>query len=281
MFEKLTIIAPGLLGASIAMAAKERKIANDVSVWARREETRRQLDSKDWCDAAPDTIEAACKDSECIILCAPVERIIDLAKQIAPELNSNPIVTDVGSVKSKIVRESSYALKDTARFVGSHPMAGSEKTGMENADAGLFDGRTCFVTPFENTDEIAADKIATFWQALGSIVLRETPEKHDEIVSKVSHLPHILASALASYLLADQSNAKDTCGNGLKDTTRVAAGDPALWKEIIVQNREEILRSLSDFQDRLQLYYSAIANEDYLEIMKRLNEGKAFRDALD
>ncbi len=263
------------------MAAKDRKIAQRIAIWARREETRKSLQSKAWCDQASSEIEEACEDSDCIALCAPVDRIIQLAKRIAPHLKGMPIVTDVGSVKSKIVRESSFALRGVANFVGSHPMAGSEKTGLENARPDLFEGRTCFVTPFEETDEKATDRVQEFWQALGCKTRSESPEKHDEIVSKVSHLPHIVASALASYLLDNGSESKETCGNGLKDTTRIAAGDPAMWKEIVNQNREEILRSLSDFQDRLQIYYSAIANEDYLEIMKRLNEGKAFRDALE
>ncbi len=281
MFEKITVIAPGLLGASIGLAAQKRSLASSISVWARREEARDALKSAPWCDDAPEQIEEACDGSALIILCAPVERIIDLAKRIAPSLDSNPIVTDVGSVKSKLTRHCHAALESTGRFVGSHPMAGSEKTGMENADSDLFEGNPCFVTPLEDTDTEAVDRVSEFWTKLGAQVLRETPEQHDAIVANISHLPHLLASALASYLATKLPSAGQFCGNGLKDTTRIASGDPQMWREIVAQNREEIIRSIDAFEDELAYLRSAIANEDDFSVLNKLAEGKAFRDRLD
>lgn len=280
MFEKITVIAPGLLGASIGMAVHKRSLATSVVAWARREEAREVLQSCDWCDQAPEGIEEACGDSELIVLCAPVERIIDLAKRIAPSLESNPIVTDVGSVKSLLSRECHAAFESKARFVGSHPMAGSEKTGMENADADLFVGNPCFVTPLADSDTIAVDAVSEFWSKLGAQVLRESPEQHDAIVANVSHLPHLLASSLASYLATKLPTAGQFCGNGLKDTTRIASGDPHLWREIVSQNRPEILKSIDAFQDELQQLRSAITNEDDFALLKKLADGKAFRDQL-
>jgi|TARA_B110000495_G_C22937978_1_gene548675 cyclohexadieny/prephenate dehydrogenase len=281
VFEKITVIAPGLLGASIGMAAHNRGLAKRISVWARRPEAREQLAQTDWCNQAPKRIEDACSGSEFIILCAPVQRIIDLAKTIAPHLDSNPIVTDVGSVKSELSRACTSALSSQARFVGSHPMAGSEKTGMENADSELFVERVCFVTPFEDTDPDATQSVSKFWQALGSSTISETPERHDAIVANVSHLPHLLASALATHLSNDFPDAAKFCGNGLKDTTRIASGDPGMWREIIAQNRTEILRSIDAFQDELQELRSVIANENDFETLVKLANGKTFRDSLD
>ena len=263
------------------MAARDRGLAKRIDVWARRSEARQQLVQIDWCDEAPERIEDACSGSDLIVLCAPVERIIDLAQTIAPRLDSKPIVTDVGSVKSELSRACSSALEGKARFVGSHPMAGSEKTGMENADANLFAGRACFVTPLENTDPKALQSVSDFWQALGSTVLVESPERHDAIVANVSHLPHLLASALSTRLAKALPNAAQFCGNGLKDTTRIASGDPGMWREIIMQNRAEIIRALDAFQDELQSLRSSIANEDDFETLKRLADGKSFRDSLD
>jgi len=281
VLEKLTIIAPGLLGASIGLAARERSLAHAISVWARRAETRESLADADWCDEAPEAIADACSGSSLIALCAPVERIIELAERIAPGLDSNPIVTDVGSVKSKLSRHCSAALEGQARFIGSHPMAGSEKTGMENAVADLFEDQGCFITPLENSDPTAKEIVRSFWQDLGCHVLEESPEKHDAIVANVSHLPHLLASALAGYLSAAMPDSRQFCGNGLKDTTRIASGDPQMWRDIIIQNRPEIVRAIDAFQDELQRFRAQIANEEDFAVLKTLADGKTFRDQLD
>ena len=281
MFEKITVIAPGLLGASIGMAAHSRGFAKRITVWTRRPEAREQLAQTDWCDQAPERIEDACSGSELIILCAPVQRIIELAKTIAPHLDSNPIVTDVGSVKSELSRACTAALGSQGRFVGSHPMAGSEKTGMENANSDLFVERVCFVTPFEETDPEAIQSVSEFWQGLGSFTITETPERHDAIVANVSHLPHLLASTLATHLSSDFPDAAKFCGNGLKDTTRIASGDPGMWLEIIAQNRAEILRSIDGFEKELKELRSVIANQNDFETLVKLANGKAFRDSLD
>ncbi len=281
MIEKFTVIAPGLLGASIGMAVHKKGLAKEVHVWARRPEARETLRVQDWCHAAPDSIEDACRGSSLITLCAPVERIIELAKSIAPALDSNPVVTDVGSVKSKLSRQCHAALSGKGRFIGSHPMAGSEKTGMENAEASLFQGNVCFVTPLEESDSAALELVSEFWNALGSQVIQESPEAHDAIVANVSHLPHLLASCLASYLSRALPDTGRLCGNGLKDTTRIASGDPHMWRDIIVQNRPEIIRAIAAFQEELQTLHSEISNEDDFTALKMLAEGKAFRDQLD
>ena len=281
MLEKLTIIAPGLLGASIGLAAKERSLARRISVWARRAETRESLASTSWCDESLESIAETCSGSSLIALGAPVERIIELAERIAPTLDSNPVVTDVGSVKSKLSRHCSAALAGRARFIGSHPMAGSEKTGMENASTRLFEDRTCFVTPLEESDPDARDTVKSFWQDLGCHVIQENPERHDSIVANVSHLPHLLASALAGYLSTALPESGQFCGNGLLDTTRIASGDPNMWRDIVIQNRPEIVRAIDAFQDELQRFRTNIANEEDFAVLKTLADGKAFRDQLD
>ncbi len=282
MISQLTIVAPGLLGASLGMAAKADGLARSVSVYARRPEAAHQAAAQVWCDRASADLAEACRGAEIIVLCAPVERIIALSHDLAAALEpgASPIVTDVGSVKAEIARRCAAALDGKARFVGSHPMAGSEKSGMAHAEAALFKGRPCFVTPLPATDTAATEAVTALWQALGSNVILETPDRHDEIVACVSHLPHILASALACLLANSCPSAGDYCGNGLKDTTRVAAGDPSLWREIISQNRHEILRSIAQFQDELQAFAAAIANENDFEVLRRLSDGKQFRDQL-
>lgn len=280
MFQTITIVAPGLLGASLAIAASEKGLAKNVSIFARRQEAVDELLQQPWCARASTDLATACQNAELIVLCAPVDRIITLAQEIAKFARGAPIVTDVGSVKSDIVHHCEAALAGHAHFIGSHPMAGSEKTGMENASADLFEDRACFVTPSPKSNPDALAKTIAFWQAVGSTIIEESPEKHDEIVAQVSHLPHILASSLAAFLAKRCPAAADYCGNGLRDTTRVASGSPDLWREIIGQNRHEVLRAIRDYQDHLQALSAAIANESDFELLQQLADGKAFRDLL-
>lgn len=262
------------------MAARQRSVARTISVWARRSEVVDTLQTVDWCDQANADLATCCSGSELIILCAPVKRIIEICHLMAPLLDSCPIVTDVGSVKADICHDCSKSLGAQARFVGSHPMAGSEKTGMENAFPELFQDSSCFVTPVGTTDPQATETVASFWKALGSAVHLETPRGHDAIVAQLSHVPHIISAALASSLERATMQAKDFCGNGLKDTTRIAAGDPGLWQEIITQNRSEVLAALSQFEDEITRFRNAIEAEDTQAIESLLAQGKRFRDRI-
>ncbi len=171
-------------------------------------------------------------------------------------------------------------MPEGSHFVGSHPMAGSEKSGLENADPELFKGRPCFVTPLTDTNEKAVEAVVRLWKELDMEVRTVTPEIHDEIVANISHLPHILATVLCTHLAEQKKDWRNYAGNGLKDTTRIAAGSPGIWKSIIEQNRDEILRSLEGLDDQVHRFRSALANEQYMEIANMLERGKAFRESL-
>jgi len=162
--------------------------------------------------------------------------------------------------------------------VGAHPMAGSEKTGWEHGSAGLFEGRTCFVTPLEGSDPGAVSAVVAFWRDLGSEVVSIDPDLHDEIVAHISHLPQVLASTLCAFLATRDPRWRNYAGGGLRDTTRIAGSDPRLWRTILEQNRDEVLRALRRFQDELQAFQSALSNRDYVEVTARLERGKAYRD---
>jgi prephenate dehydrogenase len=184
----------------------------------------------------------------------------------------------VGSVKGDISRLGHGVLGGNAHFVGSHPMAGSEKTGWEHGSAELFEGRTCFVTPVPATAPDALSKVARFWKDLGAEVVTVDPDKHDEIVAHVSHLPQVLASSLCAFLSTRDPSWRNLAGAGLRDTTRIAASDPKLWRTILEENRDEVLRALRDFQDELQGLHAALANRDFVEVTARLERGRAYRD---
>ena len=152
---------------------------------------------------------------------------------------------------------------------------------MDNASADLFEDHTCFITPLEDSEPDAKDTVISFWKDLGCHELQERPEKHDSIVANVSHLPHLLASTLASYLSTALPESVQFCGNGLKDTTRIASGDPQMWRDIVIQNRPEIIKAIGAFQEELQLLKANIANKEDYAVLQALADGKAFRDELD
>ena len=278
MLEQLTILAPGLLGGSVARAAKARGCARRIVIWARRAETRLALAEQPWCTATCDTPEEAVKGADLVVVAAPVDLIVPLVRRAAPFLKPGAVVCDVGSVKGEISRLGHEALKEASHFIGSHPMAGSEKTGWEHGSAELFQGRTCFVTPVESSHPGAVAKVVAFWRELGSEVVTIDPDKHDEIVAHISHLPQVLASSLCAFLSTKDPAWRNYAGGGLRDTSRIAASDPKLWKTILSENRDEVLRALRDFQDELQGLQAALANRDFVEVSARLERGRAYRD---
>ncbi|HVU24658.1 MAG TPA: prephenate dehydrogenase/arogenate dehydrogenase family protein [Opitutus sp.] len=278
MSEQLTILAPGLLGGSVARAARARGAAARIVIWARRPETRLALRDQPWCDAVADSPAAAVAGARLVVIAAPVDRIVPLAREISPHLAPGTIVTDVGSVKGEISRHGHAALDGRGRFVGSHPMAGSEKTGWENSTATLFEHRTCFVTPLASTDPAAAEFVVKFWRELGAEPVTVSPDAHDEIVAHISHLPQVLASTLCMFLAQKAPAWRNFAGGGLRDTTRIAASDPQLWRTILEHNRDEVLHALRGFEDELHAFKSALSNRDYTEIAARLERGRAYRD---
>ncbi|MEO7414022.1 MAG: prephenate dehydrogenase/arogenate dehydrogenase family protein [Opitutaceae bacterium] len=274
---QLTILAPGLLGGSVARAARERAVAERIVLWSRRPEARLQLRQQTWCDVAAETPAEAVREASLIVIAAPVDQIVSLTQQIAPHLAAGAIVTDVGSVKGEICRLCHVAMGDRGHFVGAHPMAGSEKTGWENSTAELFTHRPCFVTPLAQTNASATETVTRFWHSLGAEVVSVSPDQHDEIVAHVSHLPQVIASSLCAFLATKNPSWRNLSGGGLRDTTRIAGSDPALWRAIIEQNRDELLRSLGGFEDEIHQFRTALLNRDYLEIIARLERGRAYR----
>lgn len=278
MLDTLVILAPGLLGGSVAQAARARGLARRIVIWARRPEVRHKLESQPWCDAVAATPEAAVAGASLVVLATPVDRIMELARQIAPHLSPGAVVTDVGSVKGDVCRAGQAAIHGAAHFVGAHPMAGGEKTGWEHGSATLFEKRTVFVTPLPETDAAAAERVARFWAEIGGEVTTLHPDRHDEIVAHISHLPQAIATSLGTFLGTKDAAWRNLAGNGLRDTTRIAGSDATMWVEIFQQNRDEVLRALRAYEEELHRFQAAVANRDWLEVRARLERGKAWRD---
>lgn len=281
MFQQITILGPGLLGASLAMAIKKRIPTARVVIWARKPESREICRNKEWCDIVAESPEEAVDGSDLTLLCTPVHSILPLLEQIQPALKEGSTVSDVGSTKVQICHGAQRVFRNTsATFLGSHPMAGSELTGMENARADLFEDAACILTPLPDTTDTTIQTLGTFWKSLQMHVTTVPPETHDAIVAHISHLPHVLASVLCNYLSRKDNFWQTLGGGGLRDTTRIAAGDPELWKQIIEQNRDEILQAITGFEKELNALKTALTRNDSTGILSLLRQGKTYRDQL-
>jgi prephenate dehydrogenase len=273
----LAIIGVGLLGGSLALAARSRRLADRIVGMGQHPEAlaracQRGLIDEGFLDIAP-----AVRRAQAVVVCTPVDHIVDHVVAAADACARGTMLTDVGSIKAVIVRGLQSRLPAGQTFIGSHPLAGSEKCGADHADAHLFAGRLVVVTPAENDDPDHVQRVTAFWQALGAQVKLMTPEDHDRAVAMTSHLPHLLAAALAGVLPAELHALAAT---GFRDTTRVAAGDPSLWTGILLHNREAILPALLSFEGALARFREALANGDRDAVNVLLTQGKRRRDAL-
>jgi prephenate dehydrogenase len=212
-----------------------------------------------------------------VVVCTPVDRIAEVILRAAPHCRPDALLTDAGSTKAGIVKAVEQGIPDGLAFVGSHPLAGSEKTGAEHARADLFEDRVAVVTPTPLTDEDACFTVVDFWTALGSQVVTMTPEDHDDALAITSHLPHAVATAVAGSTPTDLLSL--TAG-GFRDVTRVAGGDPELWAAIFRANRDAVLGALGKFTERLAGFRHLLETGDGAGLVRWLAEGKQVRDAL-
>jgi len=275
--KSLAILGPGLLGGSIALAA--RRVGGwRVGLWARRAEAVAEIGARGIADAASTDLRSIVSGADLVILCVPIGAMPALARAIADAISAQTIVTDVGSVKASVVAELGAIFRARGRFVGSHPMAGSEQTGIAAARAELFEGAACIVTPDASSEAAAVAGVRAFWQSLGSRVLAVSPAEHDEIVALVSHLPHLLAATLVQTVLAENPRAFEFSGPGFRDTTRVAAGPPAMWAEILRTNRAAVRKSAEAMIEKLREIVTLLDREP--PMTEFLTQAKAQRDRL-
>ena len=280
-YQTITIVGVGLIGGSFAMALRKRgfegRILGISSPEALEEARRKELIDEGF--AYEDLPKAAAR-SELIILATPSSRIIELIGDlgaIGDSLAPGTIISDVGSTKQVLVESLSGKLPSHVRFVGSHPMAGSEKTGVRYSQDDLFQGRVAIVTPSSETTKESVKSVCRFWEALGSRVITMTPDVHDQAVGAVSHLPHVAATVLAA---GTSSQHQPLASSGWLDTTRVAAGDPRLWQQIFEENKDHVLTSIDQFAELLGQFRDALAKDDRRTVSRILKAGKRNRDAL-
>jgi len=274
-FEAIAIVGVGLIGGSIALAAKERRICDLVLGVGRDDQRLGQAGIQGIIDHGYTDLRKAAKRADLIIFCTPVDRIVAGVREAAQACKPGTIITDVGSVKGPICRDLASGLPTGVEFVGSHPLAGSEKQGFENAKRYLFENRVCVVTPTELSSRLAVGRVSEFWQGLGGKTVEMTPAAHDTALACTSHLPHLAAAALARTLTAEEYPLTAT---GFRDTTRVASGDPDLWTGILLANRDAILAGLGRYEQTLDQFRAALEQNDAQSLKELLVAAKIARE---
>lgn len=281
-WNKVALLGVGLLGGSIGLALRQRKLAGRVTGFVRRTAAVAECERAGAVDKAETDPARAVAGAELIILCTPIAQMAGLAAKFLPALERGAIVTDVGSVKGCVVAELEPLVAGAGgQFIGSHPMAGAEKMGVGAARADLFEQAVCVVTPTARSEKKAVGRIEEFWAGLGGAPLRMTPELHDDLVSRSSHLPHVVAAELANYVLSPVHPKEQgaLCATGFRDTTRIASSSPEMWRDIALANRRNLARVLGVFIEDLQEFQRALDARDVKAVEEFFQKAKERRDA--
>ncbi len=282
-FPRIAIFGPGLIGGSLALAARRRGLCTRLSLWSRdpREHAAvRAAGLVGEADTLTDDPARAAAGASLVLLCVPPAALAGVARRVAPHLEPGAVVSDVASVKEGLVAELTgiFHAPDGSRYVGAHPMAGGERSGPAAARAGLFEGTTCLLTPEARTAPDALATVETFWLSLGARVRHLSPAEHDAGVALVSHLPHVLAAALVRFVAAQPGRPTSCAGPGWRDATRIAGGSPELWTEILSRNRMPVTKALRGLIGELENVLGSLEAGHEPELQNFLSEARSQRD---
>jgi prephenate dehydrogenase len=273
----VAIVGVGLIGASLGMALRRKGLAERVVGIGRRHSSLRIARQAGAVTSATVNLANGVARAELIVVCSPVGKIVEHVRLAAEHAPEGTLITDAGSAKRSIVETVGTKLARGCRFVGSHPIAGSEKSGPEHATADLFEGRLVAVTPTRNTREEDCTFLERFWSGLGSVVVRMSPAEHDRALAVTSHLPHAVAVVLAGTL---PEKYFPLVGTGFLDTSRLAGGSPQLWTDIFSTNRRNVARALAQFEKRIAALRAAVLDDNPRRLERIFTEAKKNRDAL-
>jgi cyclohexadieny/prephenate dehydrogenase len=281
LFNRLALIGVGLIGSSIARAARAQGAVGEIVASARSAATRRRIAELGLADQVVETNAAAVDGADLVIACVPVGALGAVAEEIAPRLKPGTIVSDVGSVKAAVVRDMSPHLPAGVHFVPAHPVAGTENSGPDAGFAELFVGRWCILTPPPGTDAAAVERLAAFWRLLGANVESMPPEHHDLVLAITSHLPHLIAYTIVGT--ADElgevtrSEVLKFSAGGFRDFTRIAASDPTMWRDVFLANKDAVLEMLGTFNEDLSKLTRAIRRGDGDALFDHFTRTRAIR----
>jgi cyclohexadieny/prephenate dehydrogenase len=262
LFDKLCIIGIGLIGSSIARAARKHELAGNIAIADSSAEARKIAAELKLGDSFHDSPADAVRDADLTIVCVPIGAYAEVGQAIAPQLKSGSILSDVGSVKQAVLRDLGPLVPDHVHFIPGHPVAGTEHSGPAAGFAELFDGRWTILTPLPGADQAAADKLAAFWRKMGALVEVMEPMHHDQVLAITSHLPHLIAYTIVGTATglegSTQREVIKFSASGFRDFTRIAASNPIMWRDIFLNNREAVLEMLGRFNEDLTALQRAI-----------------------
>jgi cyclohexadieny/prephenate dehydrogenase len=280
-FNKIALIGFGLIGGSIARAARAQGLAGQIVTTARSAKSRARVRELGIVDAVVETNIEAVTDADLVILCIPVGACGEVAQEIGSHLKPGAIVSDVGSVKGNVVRDMAPYLPEGVHFVPAHPVAGTEHSGPDSGFAELFINRWCILTPPDGVDPEAVEKLRTFWAALGARVEIMTPDHHDLVLAITSHLPHLIAYTIVGTAdeLAQVTSSEviKFSAGGFRDFTRIAASDPVMWRDVFLANKEAVLEMLGTFNEDLSKLTRAIRRGDGEALFEHFSRTRAIR----
>ena len=271
-FRNVAILGVGLIGASVALAMKKNNLCTSITGYGRRLENLKRAREMGIIDSFEQDAPDACRDADLIVYATPVGSFLDIARQSGPFYKKGTLVTDVGSVKGTLVRKMENLMPEGVSFVGGHPIAGSDRSGIDSASADLFSGAKCILTPTAKTDKESLSAVMKIWEIFGSAVKLIGAEEHDRIYAAVSHLPHFIAYEIMNAVADIDISYLNFSGKGFLDTTRIASSHPELWRDICILNRENLLEAIEVFQQnltRVSRYLSARDSEALEEDFKR------------
>ncbi len=280
-WRKTAILGVGLLGGSLGLALRKRGLCGEVAGYVRRDSAIPEALAAGALDSASTRLEDVVSGADLVVFCTPIAQMSVLAQGLPGRLKRGAVVTDVGSVKASVLQALEKPVEAAGGgFVGSHPLAGSERTGVGSARADLFDGAVTVVTPTMHSDARVCAQVMQLWEAMGSRVVTLDPGLHDSLISRTSHLPHLVAAALAHFVLAPAHPAeqRELCATGFRDTTRVASGSPEMWRDIAMANRSALLEAFDGFDHALRELRLAIEAGNGEAIHAFLESAKARRD---
>lgn len=283
-FDKVAIIGLGLIGSSIAHAARRAHLAKEIAGHDASADVLERAGKIGFCDTLHADIGAAVKDAQLVILCAPVGAYKSIAQAIAPHLAQGAILSDVGSVKGAVIRDVGPHLPVGVHFIPAHPIAGTEFSGPESGFATLFDGRWAILTPVPGSDGLAVDKLKTFWKGLGSQVDVMDAGHHDLVLAITSHLPHLIAYNIVGTARdleeVTEGEVIKYSASGFRDFTRIASSDPTMWRDVFLNNREAVLEVLGRFNDDLKTLQQAVEQGNGQLLFDTFTRGRAIRRAI-
>jgi len=279
-FHKVTILGVGLIGASFALAMRKHGLCNEIAGHGRKEDNLIRAKEKGIIDSFDLDPSKACAGADLVLFSVPVGSFVDLLTKIKGALKKNAIVSDAGSVKGRLVRDMEILMPEGVHFVGAHPIAGSDRSGIDSAGADLFKGAKCIITPTEKTGEEALAKITALWQTFGSVIKIMNPDEHDRIYAVVSHLPHLIAYEIMNTVADMDASYLAFSGQGFKDTTRIASSAPELWRDICLLNKDFILESLEIFKRNIDRASQYLRDSDAESIERDFRKARTLREGI-